>query len=358
MKKQVQLPGRLHISESENDLEAKILEFISTIGGGRVLFKYSATGKKYFNTIFKKSLGTITYFEEFADDECDCPFDIDWVFSIGGGRALDRSKIRAEKLGARLATMPTILAHDGLCSPVAVVDGISTGSIIPDEIFVNLDVLRKYSIAQIHAGVGDLVSNLFAITDWKRANREVGEPLDDLSIILASRAAKGIVSKLEMNLLTNTYPPNEYLYTSTFLRAYVENLLLSGVAMSIAGSSRPCSGAEHLLSHAIDHLYGPNEKAFHGTQVLVSTLFLEKKGKTDLISGNILGEGADSVLTCVLKGYGMPTTFSDIGLNDDQIDEILKIAPSTRNRYTVLNEWVDAHLDRAPNETAKITNLK
>src|SRR2546428_3357602 len=40
------------------------------------------------------------------------------------------------------------------------------------------------------------------------------------------------------------------------VRMVVEALISCGVAMSIAGSSRPCSGAEHLFSHALDIVAG------------------------------------------------------------------------------------------------------
>ena len=35
------------------------------------------------------------------------------------------------------------------------------------------------------------------------------------------------------------------------VRVVVEALISAGVASCIAGSSRPCSGAEHLFSHAL-----------------------------------------------------------------------------------------------------------
>jgi len=42
------------------------------------------------------------------------------------------------------------------------------------------------------------------------------------------------------------------------------------VAMSIAGSSRPCSGAEHLFSHALDIVAG--ETSLHGSRTGVGAI--------------------------------------------------------------------------------------
>src|SRR5947207_3078700 len=40
-----------------------------------------------------------------------------------------------------------------------------------------------------------------------------------------------------------------------FLMTLADALVLSGLAMATAGSSRPCSGSDHEIVHAIDHLH-------------------------------------------------------------------------------------------------------
>jgi len=51
----------------------------------------------------------------------------------------------------------------------------------------------------------------------------------------------------------------------------VEGLVVSGVAMVLAGNSRPSSGAEHLISHALDRF--PIHD-LHGLQVGVAAFSL------------------------------------------------------------------------------------
>jgi len=64
-----------------------------------------------------------------------------------------------------------------------------------------------------------------------------------------------------------------------FLKQVIYCQMNSGLAMSLAGTSRPCSGSEHLISHAIDY-YNLSENTLHGYQVgsiSIFCLYLQKK---------------------------------------------------------------------------------
>jgi glycerol-1-phosphate dehydrogenase [NAD(P)+] len=64
----------------------------------------------------------------------------------------------------------------------------------------------------------------------------------------------------------------------------------SGIAMSMAGNSRPASGAEHIVSHFIEMYYELNNELplFHGIQVSLGTLI-------SLKAYNYLFNGLDSL---------------------------------------------------------------
>jgi glycerol-1-phosphate dehydrogenase [NAD(P)+] len=102
--------------------------------------------------------------------------------------------------------------------------------------------------------------------------------------------------------------------------------VLSGLAMATAGSSRPCSGGEHEVLHAIDHLF-PNDIA-HG----------ELAGATSLFSCFLRGDDkhARDIDACLTR-HGLPRTPSDLGLTEEQFAEAVAYAPATRpDRYTIL----------------------
>ena len=103
--------------------------------------------------------------------------------------------------------------------------------------------------------------------------------------------------------------------------------------MEVSGTSRPASGAEHLISHAIDELFGGLKP--HGIQVafgMYITTFI--RAELDYISKNAFHE-----LRAVLRYLGLPTTLSSLGITKDQLVQAIIHAPQTRtNRYTILNK--------------------
>ena len=96
--------------------------------------------------------------------------------------------------------------------------------------------------------------------------------------------------------------------------------------MEVAGSSRPCSGSEHLISHAIDRLH-PGTAA-HGEQVAFGTL----------VCTRLQGEDWRAAKSALIDA-GMRDAVTGFGLTEDQLVAAVRAAPSTRpGRYTVLDE--------------------
>jgi glycerol-1-phosphate dehydrogenase [NAD(P)+] len=119
--------------------------------------------------------------------------------------------------------------------------------------------------------------------------------------------------------------------------ALAEALVLSGLAMATAGSSRPCSGADHEIVHAIDHLYPGT--ANHGELAGVGVLF------TSWLRGD---ERMARALDACLTRHGLPRLPGDVGLDTRQFAEAVHHAPDTRpDRYTILE-----HLDLSEEEAA------
>jgi len=103
-------------------------------------------------------------------------------------------------------------------------------------------------------------------------------------------------------------------------------LVSSGVAMSIAGSSRPASGSEHKFSHALDRI--AKKPALHGEQCGVGTIMMM-----------YLHGGDWEAIRNALLTIGAPTTAHALGVTDEEVIEALvhahEIAPE---RYTVLGD--------------------
>jgi glycerol-1-phosphate dehydrogenase [NAD(P)+] len=256
--------------------------------------------------------------------------DTEWILGIGGGKMLDFAKYLSSKLAARFIAIPTLVSHDGICSPVAVIDGVSVGAVMPAALLVPLYIIEQSSEEHIKAGIGDLVANLSAIEDWKLANLHANTPIDDFAIMLSKQAAMTVIQSLK------TYDYD--IKNKNFLISLTEGLALSGIAMSIAGNSRPCSGAEHMISHAIDQIYGHGVKAMHGIQVAVATVFLQTKRNAEISQVRLSCIYEDLNLLGVLGMIDFPLSFSDIGIEDSDLDKIMALAPNTRpGRFTILD---------------------
>lgn len=254
----------------------------------------------------------------------------DAVVAIGGGRCLDVAKLAAARAGLTVVAVPTQLSHDGISSPVAVVpnsDGRaeSVGAIEPRTIYLSLPTLASAPSVAVPAGIGDLLANPLALRDWALAAERGLEEIDSIGWDLSTRSFELIEPYLDRD-------PQAFSRESSFLLTLADALILSGTAMIRAGTSRPASGAEHEISHAIDHLYGG--RAMHGHQVAWGCIF-----SLALYDEDVEGFKAR------LRRLGLPHHPAALGLDEDAAVRILIEAPFTRpGRFTVLEE---ADLDKS-----------
>ncbi len=277
-------------------------------------------------TIHQVEGGTLQGALDLADRLREGSYDA--VVGIGGGRTLDVAKYAADVVGLPMVSVATNLAHDGIASPVASLDRDgrkgSYGVQVPIAVVVDLDYVRRCPPGQVRSGIGDALSNLSALADWELANRERGEPVDGLAAALARSGAESLLNR------------TDDLFSDTFLTALAGALVLSGLAMAAAGSSRPCSGACHEISHAIDELY-PG-RAAHGEQVAVGALFASFLREDERLDA----------LDAALRHYEVARVPADLGLTEEEFAASVARAPATRpDRFTVLE-----HLDLDEDEIA------
>ncbi|WP_183100731.1 iron-containing alcohol dehydrogenase family protein [Nocardioides pelophilus] len=269
----------------------------------------------------------------------------DAVVGIGGGKTIDVAKYAATRAALPMVAVATNLAHDGICSPVASLEHPhgkgSYGVALPLAVVVDLDYVRTAPPAMVLGGIGDAISNLSAIEDWLLARRERGEAVDGLALAFARTAGEAILHRPDS------------IGDDDFLIALAEALVLSGMAMSVAGTSRPCSGACHEIIHAIDKLYPGVSN--HGELAGIGALF----------ATFLRGDDArfDQIAAC-LDRHGLAVSPVQIGLTEEQFVAAVLAAPSTRpDRYTILEhleldeeavrEWVAGFVSRLPRTAPK-----
>jgi glycerol-1-phosphate dehydrogenase [NAD(P)+] len=249
---------------------------------------------------------------------------VDAVIAVGGGKTIAVAKSVCEQVDLPVITVPTQLTADGIASPVSVIR-TGPGAIesrharLPIGLVVDFDVLRRSPVESARAGLGDLLANACAVRDWRRAAMAGREATDDFAALLAE-AARELVSGTDVTSLRDGPLETE------FLHRLLQGLVLSGLAMEIAGSSRPCSGSEHLISHAIDQLYPGTAR--HGEQVAFGAVLCTRLQGEDWLA-----------LRQLLVNAGMESAVVGLGLSESQVLAAVCAAPATRpGRYTVLDE--------------------
>lgn len=250
--------------------------------------------------------------------------DADAIVAIGGGRRLDVAKLAAARAGLVNIAVPTQLSHDGICSPVAVVpnaDGRaeSLGAVAPRAVVVSLPTLREAPVASIAAGLGDLLANPLALRDWALAAEHGLETIDQQAWDFSSESFEAIEVFLDRDPALSEKDPD-------FLRHLADALVLSGMSMICSGTSRPASGGEHEISHAIDELYGG--RGMHGAQVAFGCL----------ASIALYGDDVEP-FKARLRILGLPSHPADLGFDENDIVRIILAAPDTRpGRFTILED--------------------
>lgn len=242
----------------------------------------------------------------------------DLIVGIGGGRSVDIAKMIAFNLKKPFVSIPTSASHDGIASPFVSVRGDKPHSIVaatPLGVFVDIDIIKKAPKRFLASGCGDLVANIIAVRDWELGRDETGEYFGRYSANLAAMSAKILMENSDL-----------FAKKGLDVRIIVEALISAGVASCIAGSSRPCSGAEHLFSHALDKL-APGV-GLHG----------EKCGIGAIMMGKLQGQDWKKIAK-TLKNVGAPTTAKKIGLKPKVLAKALTIAQGLRpERYTILKQ--------------------
>ena len=242
----------------------------------------------------------------------------DLIIGIGGGRSVDIAKMIGFNLALPFVSVPTSASHDGLASPFVSIKGEKPHSLVttaPLGVFVDVDIMKRAPKKLLASGCGDLIAKITAVRDWQLSRDKTGEYYGRYSADLASMSAKILMESSE-----------RFSKKGLDVREIVEALISAGVASCIAGSSRPCSGAEHLFSHAVDKL--EPGVGLHGEKCGIGTIMMAK----------LQGQDWKKIVN-TLKNVGAPTTAKEIGLKSTTLVKALMIAQSLRpERYTILNE--------------------
>ena len=259
------------------------------------------------------------------------------LMGVGGGSIIDVGKLAAYRLKIPFISVPTNAAHDGITSPRASIKedkgNASKEANTPWAIVADTAVISQAPYRMLAAGCADAMSNTTAVLDWKLAHRLRGEEYSSFAATLAESAAELVIKSA--GLIRPGLEESSWIV--------VKSLIVSGVSMSVAGSSRPASGSEHMFSHTLDQL-APGA-AYHGEQVGIGSIMMMY-----LHGGDWRG------IRDALAQVGAPTTAKAIGIpRETSIEALVRAHLNKPDRYTILG---DKGLSReAAEELVRVTGV-
>ncbi|MEM0096913.1 MAG: sn-glycerol-1-phosphate dehydrogenase [Conexivisphaerales archaeon] len=243
-----------------------------------------------------------------------------FVIGIGGGKTLDIAKYVGFKLNMPVLSVPTNASNDGIASPFSSLRGgkypYSLKVKPPLGVIADISIIMKAPKGQINSGLGDLIGKITSVRDWYLGWKKNGEYYGEYASKLALESARHALASAEGigNLQLDS------------VKNLLEALISAGVAGGIAGSSRPLSGSEHLITHALDVL-APG-LGMHGEKVGINTVFTSYLYKLNW-----------NKIKLSLSKAGLPVSYKELGINRNTIVKAIIMAPTLRpERYTILHQ--------------------
>lgn len=195
----------------------------------------------------------------------------DALVAVGSGTINDLCKYAAARAGKPYAVFATAPSMNGYASANAAItiDGHkkSVPAAAPVGVFIDLGVFAKAPPRMIRAGLGDSVCRTTAQTDWLLSHHLLGTPYRTAPFALLAEDETELLDQAEA-LLNGDLDA---------MRLLARTLVLSGIGMTLCGSSHPASQGEHLISHYIDMMSPAGRPGIlHGEQIAVTTLTMAR----------------------------------------------------------------------------------
>ncbi len=236
---------------------------------------FAAAGEQTLAALANKTVGKVIFGKEILvpDEQAVAAVeqklgDAQLIVGIGSGVIQDLCKYVSHTSRIPYMVVATAPSMDGYASNgAAMIAGgmkVTYAAGLPRALVADTDVLKNAPMEMLQAGYGDIVGKFSALNDWKLSHTVTGEYFCQYIYDLTFQQIKTTLDLAEGILKRN----------EESIKALMEALMIIGILMSFAGSSRPASGSEHHLSHffEITGIVDGTEYFPHGIDVAYSTV--------------------------------------------------------------------------------------
>lgn len=267
-----------------------------------------------FSNYFDKNLASAYFvhtleFEELSRDleklpECNC------VIGLGGGQALDVAKFFSwnKRLPAfQVPTTMTVNAAFGHRTAIRFDSKVRyIGWVVPEAVYVDIDVIQKAPPALNRSGVGDIFCYHTALFDWKLAHErdktEKKWPYDPRLAAESQRVLDSVLSKLD----------DIHDVTEEGIRTLMNAHRWGGAAFHNAGwNPRHIEGVDHFLFYTLEYL--THKPFIHGQPVCLGVY----------VGSALQGNHAEEMLQAIHQ-VGVDIRPEAMGVTWDDVAEALR----------------------------------
>lgn len=195
------------------------------------------------------------------------------LLAVGSGVINDLVRYAAFQMDLPFVSVPTAASVDGYVSNSSAMtlhgNKMTLPARAPDAVVADLEIIAAAPMYLTASGVGDMLSKYISVADWEVGALSADEyycryiaDLERQAADLVVKEADGIARR-DLSAMKNL----------------VKGLLLSGLAMQMAGITRPASSFEHHFSHYLETVPVGGEidvDALHGEKVGVATRYAAK----------------------------------------------------------------------------------
>lgn len=202
----------------------------------------------------------------------DAPRDLDLVVAVGTGSINDMCRFFSYQMNVPYAIVATAAPMDGFASSGAalMVDNIKQTIPAQTPLFIigDTDILCGAPARMISAGLGDLLGKFTCLNDWRISKIINDEYYCDTVVNLVKDCIENVLKNADKAASRDP----------KVIGDIMEGLVLTGVAMSFVGNSRPAAGCEHHLNHYWEAIEIQNGQipVLHGIEVGLAEVVILK----------------------------------------------------------------------------------